>query len=166
MLADNHSSEIKTILEKYPSEQKRSAVMPLLHLALQEYGHITPAALMEIAELLELEPTEVGSLIGFYTLYYDEQGGRYRIQICTDTPCALRGAEEFAEQLCANLGIRFGETTKDGLFTVEEVKCLAACDRAPMFQIQDAEGIHYHENQTVETAMTLIEEIRKRHNHG
>ena len=69
MLADNHRSEIKALLEKYPSDHKRSAVMPLLHLALQEYGQITPASLVEIAELLELEPTEVGSLIGFYTLY-------------------------------------------------------------------------------------------------
>ena len=162
MLADNHSSEIKTILEKYPAEQKRSAVMPLLYLAQREYGHITPAAVVEVAKLLELDPTEVGSLVGFYTLFHDEAAGTYRIQICTDMPCALRGAEEFAKRLCDSLGIRLGGTTADGLITVEEVKCLAACDKAPMFQIQDSEGIHYHENQTPESAMEVIRRLKKK----
>ena len=162
MLADNHSSEIKTILEKYHAEQKRSAVMPLLYLAQREYGHITPAAVVEVAKLLELDPTEVGSLVGFYTLFHDEAAGTYRIQICTDMPCALRGAEEFAKRLCDSLGIRLGGTTADGLITVEEVKCLAACDKAPMFQIQDSEGIHYHENQTPESAMEVIRRLKKK----
>lgn len=166
MLADNHSSEIKAILKKYPAEQKRSAVMPLLFLAQREYGHITPAALVEVAELLDLDPTEVGSLVGFYTLYHDEAAGKYRIQICTDLPCALRGAEEFAKHLCENLGIRMGETTEDGLVTVEEVKCLAGCDKAPMFQVQDAEGIHYHENQTLESALELIEKLKNGRSDG
>ena len=166
MLADNHSSEINAILEKYPAEHKRSAVMPLLYLAQREYGHITPAALVEIAKLLDLDPTEVGSLVGFYTLYHDEAAGKYRIQVCIDLPCALRGAEAFAQQLCDNLGIRLGQTTEDGLVTVEEVMCLAGCDRAPMFQVQDSEGIHYHENQTIESAMELIDELKKRRGDG
>ena len=166
MLADKHSSEIKAILERYPAEHKRSAVMPLLYLAQREYGHITPAALVEVADLLELDPTEVGSLIGFYTLYHDEAAGKYRIQVCTDLPCALRGAEEFAKQLCDNLGIRLGETTEDGLVTVEEVMCLAGCDKAPMFQVQDHEGIHYHESQTPESTMELIEQLKKRRKDG
>lgn len=166
MLADTHSSEIKAILKKYPAEQKRSAVMPLLFLAQREYGHITPAALVEVAELLDLDPTEVGSLVGFYTLYHDEAAGKYRIQICTDLPCALRGAEEFARQLCENIGIRLGETTEDGMVTVEEVMCLAGCDKAPMFQVQDAEGIHYHENQTPESAMEVIDKLKKGRSDG
>jgi NADH-quinone oxidoreductase subunit E len=166
LLADTHSSEIKAILKKYPAEQKRSAVMPLLFLAQREYGHITPAALVEVAELLDLDPTEVGSLVGFYTLYHDEAAGKYRIQICTDLPCALRGAEEFARQLCENIGIRLGETTEDGMVTVEEVMCLAGCDKAPMFQVQDAEGIHYHENQTPESAMEVIDKLKKGRSDG
>jgi NADH-quinone oxidoreductase subunit E len=166
LLADNHSSEIKAILKRYPAEQKRSAVMPLLYLAQKEYGHITPAAVFEVAELLGLDPTEVGSLVGFYTLYHDEAEGTYRIQICTDLPCALRGAEEFAKQLCDSLGIQIGETTPDGLITVEEVMCLAGCDKAPMFQVQDREGIHYHENQTPESAMEVIAQLKKKHEDG
>lgn len=162
MLAEKFRSEIDNILAKYPTEERRSAVMPLLFLAQQEYGSITKEAIEEIANLLSLDATQVASLVGFYTLFHEEPGGRYRIQVCTDLPCALRGADAFAEDLCQRLGIQLGETTSDGLITVEEVKCLAACDRAPMFQLQDREGIHYHEHQTVEAAMALIEELRKR----
>ncbi len=166
MLAEKYASEIERILAKYPPEHKRSAVMPLLYLAQREYGHVTQEAMQEVADILGLDRTEVGALVGFYTLYYDEAEGKYRIQVCTDLPCALRGAEEFAEALCENLGIRLGETTPDGLITVEAVKCLAACDKAPMFQLQEPEGIHYHEEQTLESALKLVEELRRRESHG
>jgi NADH-quinone oxidoreductase subunit E len=136
--------------------------MPLLYIAHREYGSITPESIREIAELLDLDATQVASLIGFYTLFYGKPGGKYRIQICTDLPCALRGSEKFAEDLCERLGIELGETTPDGLVTVEGVMCLAACDKAPMFQVQGPDGIHYHELQTVETAMAFIDEMRKR----
>ncbi len=162
MLAEKYQQEIDQILEKYPADKKRAAVLPLLYLAQRETGAITQASIAEIAELLELDETQVGGLIGFYTLLHDKPEGKIRIQICTDLPCALRGADKFAEDLCENLGIRLGETTEDGFVTVEEVMCLAACDRAPMFQVQESQGIHYHENQTVETALDVIEEYRKR----
>jgi NADH-quinone oxidoreductase subunit E len=161
LLADKYSSEIDQILEKYPPDQKRSAVMPLLFLAQGEYGLIPDEAVEEIANLLDLDTTQVASLIGFYTLYHSTPGGKYRIQICTDLPCALRGAETFAKELCEQLGIQLGETTPDGLITVEGVMCLAACDKAPMFQVQGPDGIHYHELQTVESAMTLVQELRE-----
>jgi NADH-quinone oxidoreductase subunit E len=76
-------------------------------------------------------------------------------------PCALRGAEEFLEKLCENLGIRVGETTPDGLVTVEHVMCLAGCDKAPMFQVQSEDGLTYYENQTINSAMDLVERWRK-----
>jgi NADH-quinone oxidoreductase subunit E len=155
-LYEKHADEIQTILAKYPPEQKRAAVMPLLYLAQREYGYVTKQALSEIGEILELTPTEVASIVGFYSLYHDEAAGKYRIQVCTDLPCALRGAEEFLEKLCENLGIQVGETTADGLITVEKVMCLAGCDRAPLFQVQTADGLTYHENQTVESAMKLV----------
>jgi NADH-quinone oxidoreductase subunit E len=161
LLAEKFSSEIDQILEKYPPEQKRSAVMPLLFLAQSEYGSIPDEAVEEIAELLDLDKTQVASLIGFYTLYHSTPGGKYRIQICTDLPCALSGAETFANELCEQLGIQLGETTPDGLITVEGVMCLAACDKAPMFQVQGPDGIHYHELQTVESAMTIVNELRE-----
>jgi NADH-quinone oxidoreductase subunit E len=162
LLAEKYQVEIDQILEKYPSEEKRAAVLPLLYLAQREDGYVTQADVAEIAGILDLDETQVGALIGFYTLLHDKPEGKIRVQICTDLPCALRGAERFAEDLCENLGVRIGETTEDGFVTVEEVMCLAACDRAPMFQVQEPEGIHYHENQTVETALDVIEEYRKR----
>lgn len=161
MLRENHAAEIDDILSRYPNDRRRSAVMPLLYLAQSQYGYLTRGAVEEVAGLLGLDPTQVGSLIGFYTLFHDEAGGAYRIQICTDLPCALRGAENFAQDLCANLGVRLGETTPDGSLTVEAVMCLAGCDKAPVLQVQGADGIHYHENQTVESARRLIDGLRK-----
>lgn len=160
-LQEKYAQEIERILAKYPPDQKRSAVMPMLYLAQRETGFVTKQAISEIAEILEITPTEVAGIVGFYTLYYDEPGGKYRIQVCNDLPCALRGADEFLERLCENLGIRVGETTPDGLVTVESVMCLAGCDRAPLFQVQTGAGIEYHENQTVETALELIQGWRK-----
>ena len=155
-LDKKYSREIKMLLKKYPDENKRSAVMPLLYLAQREGGYVTKQALSDIAEILDISTTDVASIVGFYTLYHDEPGGKYRIQVCTDLPCALRGADEFLEKLCDNLGIRVGETTKDGLVTIEEVMCLAACDKAPMFQVQTGDGLSYHEHQTADSASELI----------
>ena len=154
------SQEVERILAKYPADQKRSAVMPLLYVAQRERGFVTKQDLQEIGELCQISSTDVASIAGFYTLYHEEAGGKHRIQVCTDLPCALRGADKFLEQLCENLGIRVGETTADGMVTVEEVMCLAACDKAPMFQVQDEQGIHYHENQTVASALALVEAWR------
>jgi NADH-quinone oxidoreductase subunit E len=162
MIADKYAVEIEAILAKYPPEHRRSAVMPLLYLAQREDGYITKGAVAEIGEILGITSTEVASIIGFYTLYYDKPGGKYRIQVCNDLPCALRGADEFLDKLCENLGIKVGETTPDGLVTVEAVMCLAACDKAPMFQVQSGEGLAYYEDQTVESTLEVIEEMRKR----
>jgi NADH-quinone oxidoreductase subunit E len=159
---EKYSAEIQTILSKYPPEHKRSAVMPLLYLAQREKGYVSQEVMKEIADLLGISPTEVASIVGFYTLYYDKPEGKYHIQVCTDLPCALRGADEFMSKLCQALGLGpEGGTTEDGLITVEAVMCLAACDKAPMFQLQSGEGIAYHENQTVESALALIDQLRK-----
>lgn len=154
MLAQKYRSHIDSLLAKYPPERRRSAVMPLLYLAQSEYGYVTAAALEEVGQLAGISATEVAGIVGFYTLYYDHQAGKRRMQICTDLPCALKGAEAFAADVCKNLGVRLGETTADGEWTVEAVMCLAACDRAPMFQVQDAAGIHYHESPAPDRPLT------------
>jgi len=154
------SPEVKAILSKYPPEFSRSAIMPLLFLAQRGNGNVNKEQITEIASLVGVTPTEVASVVGFYTLFHDEPGGRYRIQVCTDLPCLMRGADEFLEQLCENIGIKVGETTPDGLIEIEEVKCLAGCHRAPMFQVQAHDGISYHENQTVKTALAVIEKLK------
>ena len=160
-LADKYSQEVTKIMAKYPPEQKRSAVMPLLYLAQRDQGFITKSALEDIAQMLDITSTEVAEIVGFYTLYHDKKAGKYRMQVCTDLPCALRGADKFLEELCSKLGIQVGETTTDGVITLEAVTCLAGCDRAPMFQIQSADGQEYHENMTVDKTMELVETLRK-----
>ena len=161
-LADKYPKEIDRILAKYPANRKRSAVMPLLYLAQRENNYVTKQSINDIAEILDISPTEVASIIGFYSLYYDQPSGRVHVQVCTDLPCALRGAEDFLEKLCENLGIQVGETTPDGVVRIEHVTCLAACDKAPMFQAQTGDGLTYHENQTVESALQTIEDLRRK----
>lgn len=160
-LTEKYPKEVKQILSKYPPEQKRSAVMPLLYLAQREEGYLTKAAMQDVAKIVDITETDVAAIVGFYTLYHDEKAGKYRMQVCTDLPCALRGADQFMESLCGSLGIKVGETTKDGLVTLEAVMCLAACDKAPMFQTQGPDGIKYHENMTVDRTMELIEALKR-----
>ncbi len=160
MLAEKYPEEVRKILAKYPPEHKRSAVMPLLYLAQRDEGYITKAAMDDIAGLLEITSTDVASVVGFYTLFHDEKAGKYRMQVCTDLPCAMRGADQFLEQLCSNLGVKVGETTPDGLVTLEAVTCLAGCDRAPMFQLQSPERVEYHENMTVDKTLELIAALK------
>ena len=162
-LQEKYPQEIEEILAKYPSDQKRAAVMPLLYLAQRDTMYVSKQSIDNIAEILGISQTDVASIIGFYTLYYDHPAGKYRVQVCTDLPCALRGAEEFLANLCENLGIRVGETTPDGKVTVESVMCLAGCDRAPLFQVQSGEGLTYHENQTVESAIEVIDSLDQGH---
>ena len=160
-LQDKYAKDIEKVLAKYPADRKQSAVMPLLYIAQRDGGYVTKQDLAEIGEILEMTATEVASIVGFYSLYHDEPAGKYRIQVCNDLSCALRGADEFLENLCENVGIKVGETSEDGLFTIEAVMCLAGCDKAPMFQVQSPNGIEYHENMTVESTLGLIEGWKK-----
>ncbi len=156
-LIDTRREDIEHHLAKYPD--KRSAIMPLLYIAQEEYGYITDEAMQEIADLVGVEVTHVKGIVGFYTLYYDQPKGKYLIQVCTDLPCALRGAEKFSKHVCQHLGIQPGQTTEDGLFTVENVMCIGACDRAPVMQV----NLKFHENMTEKKAEQLIEALRREH---
>jgi NADH-quinone oxidoreductase subunit E len=156
-----YPEEVKQILAKYPPAFRKSAVMPLLYLAQRTGNSISRQAMTDVAELTGLSMTDVDSVVGFYTLFHEEAGGKFRLQICTDMPCALRGADDYLRELCNQVGIKPGETTPDGLFTIEEVTCLAGCHRAPMLQVQSAAGLEYRENLTVESTLTLMDELRK-----
>jgi NADH:ubiquinone oxidoreductase subunit E len=101
-------------------------------------------------------------VVGFYTLFHEEPGGRYRLQVCTDMPCALRGAKQFLEELCGNIGLKVGEVSEDGLFEIEEVTCLAGCHRAPMMQVQGDGDIVYHENLTVVKTKKIMDDLRRK----
>jgi NADH-quinone oxidoreductase subunit E len=154
LLAQKHAKQIKRIFAKYPD--KRSAVMSLLYVAQEEYGWVTEDAMREVAELCDIDPTQVKSIAGFYTMYSEKPKGKYWLQVCTDLPCALRGADEFFAQLKEYLGVEEGEITPDGLFTVEHVMCLAACDKAPMLQC----NFHYVENLDMDKMKALIKQWR------
>lgn len=156
MLAEKYPERIKTIFDQYPD--KRSAVMSLLYLAQEEYGWLSEDALREVAELCDIDPTQAHSIAGFYTMFSEKPKGKFWLQVCTDLPCALRGADDFFHGLCEMLGVdpEHGGTTADGLFTVEPVMCLAACDKAPMMQC----NFHYHENLDLEKAKELVAEWR------
>ena len=161
-LAAKYPNEVEQILSRYPPEGRRSAVMPLLFLAQREEGYVNQASMQDIAKILEITETDVASIVRFYTLYHDKKEGRYRMQVCTDLPCALRGAEEFMEAVCDRLDLNVGETTADGFLTLEAVTCLAACDKAPMFQTQGPDGLKYHENMNVDKTVDLISTLKRK----
>lgn len=154
MLKDKYPDRIEAIFAKYPD--RRSAIMPLLFLAQEEYGYITPEVYREVGEMIGVDPTQVQSIAGFYTMFREEPKGKYWLQVCTDLPCALRGADQFYQELLEELGVEDGGTTEDGLFTVEHVMCLAACDKAPMLQC----NFHYHENLDMDKMRALIAQWR------
>jgi NADH-quinone oxidoreductase subunit E len=103
-----------------------------------------------------MDSTQVKSIAGFYTMYSEQPKGKYWLQVCTDLPCALRGADQFHKDLKTYLNVQEGGTTEDGLFTVEHVMCLAACDKAPMLQC----NFHYEENLDMDKMKTLIDQWR------
>ena len=154
MLKEKYADRIDQAFAKYPD--KRSAVMSMLYIAQEEYGWVTPESLVEVAELCEIDPTQVKSIAGFYTMYSERPKGKYWLQVCTDLACALRGAEDFHKQLKDYLQVDEGGTTDDGMFTVEHVMCLAACDKAPMLQC----NFHYQENLDMDKVKALIDQWR------
>jgi NADH-quinone oxidoreductase subunit E len=156
VLSEVEQQELHQILKKYPD--KRSAVLSALYIAQRRQNYLTDEDVQDVAQALDLNATEVQAIIGFYTLLRKEPTGTYLIQVCTDLPCALRGAEDFYHRLCERLGLPpQGGTTPDGLFTVEEVVCLAACDKAPVAQI----NLDYYESLTDEKIDAVIAALRE-----
>lgn len=156
MTAQDWRQELQEVLQKYP--RKESAVLEALYMAQRDKNYLSDADIRAVAEALEMPVTEVEALVGFYSLFRRQPTGKYLIQVCTDLPCALRGAEAFYKRLCERLGLPpEGGTTPDGLFTVEEVVCLAACNRAPVAQI----NLRYYENLTDEAMDAIIARLRE-----
>ncbi len=157
MWSDKEQQALDEILKKYPPERKMSAVLPALYLAQQEKNWLDEADIAAVAEALDISVTHVHSIIGFYTLFRKEPVGKYMLQVCTDLPCALRGAEAFFKRLCQRMELGpEGGTTADGLFTVEPVVCLAACDKAPCMQL----NLDYYENLTDAEIDAIIARLR------
>lgn len=157
LLRERFGQQVQGAIKRYPEGHQASAVLSLLYLAQTAYGHLSDEAVIEVAEILDMSPTHVRGLAGFYTLLRERPHGGYLIQFCTDLSCALRGAEEVLEKLCDKVGAQPGETSPDGLFTVERVMCLAACDRAPVMQVNLEYFYDLNEDQLDE----IIDELRR-----
>jgi NADH-quinone oxidoreductase subunit E len=160
MIKETHAAEIETIVARYPSPT--SAVLPLLYIAQEAYGHLNREAIREVAEILHMPYTDVFEIVGFYTLFYDRPVGKWMVQVCDDVPCCYLGAEELIAALKQKLNIREEGTTQDGMFTLQRVKCLAACDKAPLLQA----NLEYVYNVTPERVDALLNELRARTERG
>lgn len=158
MLQQTHGPEIDRLLTRYA--QRRSAVLPLLFLAQDTYGHLDDHAIREVAQVLNVPETDVFEVVGFYTLFHDRPVGTWVVQVCDDVPCCFLGAEELVDALKQSLGIREEQVTPDGAFLLQRVKCLAACDKAPVVQA----NLDYYYKVTPDAANALLDNLRARAN--
>ena len=149
--------EVKRIIDFYPEGKQKSAVIPVLHLAQQEFGGWLSSETMDyVASLLQLEPIEVYEVATFYSMYNLKPVGKYLFEVCHTGPCMLNGSDDIIKYIYDTLGIKPGETTADGLFTLKTVECLGACGYAPMMQL----GKDYREHLTKEKVDAIIEGCR------
>jgi NADH-quinone oxidoreductase subunit E len=146
------------IVKRYPDDRRRSAVLPALYLVQNQQGYITANAIRHVAELLGITRADVEDVVSFYTMFYTKPVGTFVLQVCRTLSCALNGAERVTEELAAKLGIAPGQTDTSGTFTLLEVECLGACDRAPVVMVNDA----WHENLKPEAAGKLVDDLRAR----
>jgi NADH-quinone oxidoreductase E subunit len=147
-------TKFEATVARYP--QKEAALLPVLYLAQQEFGHLGPEAIEYVAKLMGQAPARVHGVVSFYTMYNMKPIGRHHIQVCRTLSCALRGAEQVTDLLKKKLGIDCGQTTADGRFTLSEVECLASCGTAPMMQVND----DYYENLTEEKIGAILDGMK------
>ena len=159
VFSEDKLKKVQEIMARYPAGKQKSALIPVLHLAQEEFGGWLSAETMDyVASLLSLEPIEVYEVATFYSMYNLKPVGRYLFEVCQTGPCMLNGSDQIIDYIKEKLGIGVGETTSDGLFTLKTVECLGACGYAPMMQL----GKHYREHLTKEKVDQIIEECRNR----
>jgi len=151
--------QIQNILKKYPLNYKQSACIPLLWIAQEGHNNWVPlSAMNKIAEILEIHPMRVYEVATFYTMFNRQKIGKFHLQVCGTTPCMVRGSDEVFRAIKDYAGISQGQTTKDKLFTMDEVECLAACCNAPMMQVNNAE---VYEDLTYDNTIELLKALEK-----
>ncbi len=144
------------IIARYPEGKQKSALIPLLHLAQEEFGGWLDVPVMDyVAGILAIKPIEVYEVATFYTMFNMQPVGKYVLEVCQTGPCMLRGSDEIIQHIKNRLGINAGETTPDGLFTLKPAECLGACGYAPMMQL----GKFYKENLTTQKVDELLDEL-------
>lgn len=146
---------VHRIIKRYPEGKQKSALIPVLHIAQSENdGWLSAEAMDEVAKLLGIQPVEVFEVATFYSMFNLQPVGKCVIEVCQTGPCWLKGAEEILAHFQKRLGIKPGETTPDGKFTLKTVECLAACGRAPVIQA----GTEYYENLTIQKVDNLLDQ--------
>jgi len=155
--SDEKLKKVDEIIARYPEGKGKSAIIPILHLAQEEFGGwLSPETMDYVATILKIEPIEVYEVATFYSMYNLKPVGRYMFEVCQTGPCMVRGSDNIIDYIKKKLGINVGETTPDGLFTLKTVECLGACGYAPMMQL----GKHFREHLTPEKVDQIIEECR------
>ncbi|CAN3353673.1 hypothetical protein DICA3_A08262 [Diutina catenulata] len=146
----------KEIIAKYPEQYKKGACMPLLDLGQRQLGFTSISVMNYVAKMLDMPPMRVYEVATFYTMYMRHPMGKYNLQVCTTTPCQLCGSDGILKAVQDHLGIKPGQTTKDGLFTLQEVECLGACVNAPMMGVND----DYVEDLTPEVTINILKKLQ------
>lgn len=160
---DETLAMVQSIIKRYPEGKQKSALLPLLHLAQAEFDGWLSAPVMDyVASLLNIKPVEVYEVASFYSMYNLKPVGKCLLEVCRTSSCWLRGANEIVEHIENKLGIKDGETTADGKFTLKTVECLGSCGTAPMLQL----GADFHENLTFEKVDALIDEWSNKTEHS
>lgn len=159
--SDTSLAKVAEIISRYPEGRQKSALLPVLHLAQEEFGGWLDVPVMDyVASLLSIEPIEVYEVASFYTMYNLKPVGKYVFEVCQTGPCMLNGSDNIIAYIKEKLGIGPGETTADGMFTLKPAECLGACGYAPMMQL----GKFYREHLTKEKVDAIIEECRAKVN--
>ena len=153
-----HRSRFDVIVSRYPPARRRSAVLPALYLVQHQQGYVTANAMRYVAGLLGITAADVEDVVSYYTMFYTRPMGKIVLSVCRTLSCALNGAERVTEEIRGKLGIAPGETDATGTFTLLEVECLGACDRAPVVMVNDS----WHECLRPEDAARLLDELRAR----
>lgn len=151
---------VQKIIARYPEGRQKSALLPVLHVAQEQFGWLSVDTMDYVASLLSIEPIEVYEVASFYSMYKLKPVGKYMFEVCQTGPCMLKGCDDIIEYISEKLNIKPGETTADGLFTLKPVECLGACGYAPMMQM----GKYYKEHLTKEKVDAIIEECRAKVN--
>ena len=155
--SDETMATVQRLIKRYPEGKQKSALLPLLHIAQAEFdGWLSPEVMDYVASILNIKPIEVYEVASFYTMYNLSPVGKCLIEVCQTGPCWSRGSDDIVEHFEKKLGIKVGETTTDGQFTLKTVECLGSCGTAPMLQC----GGDFYENLTNEKVDTLLEKLR------
>lgn len=154
MLSEENLKKLEKLKKQYPT--KKALTLPVLWMAQEQFGWISPQVMKYVAELLELPVSQVYGVVTFYTMFNTRPVGKYHLQVCTNVSCQLLGAEKLTDHICHRLNVTIGETTGDKKFTVSEVECLGSCGTAPMMQVNE----EYYENLSREKVDTILTNLK------